>query len=165
MREDYQRRLGRRLRDIRHQQGMTLQEVEDASAGRWKAVVIGAYERGDRAISAAKLADLAAFYGVSVAELLPQQEPRAPAVAGGEDGRSRPVMLDLTRLTEQEPPTDERLAAISRYATTIQLQRGDYNGRVLSLRHDDVRALAVVLGLTEHQLVRQLDAQGMLADG
>ncbi len=71
-------------------------------------------------------------------------------------------MLDLTRLTGQAPDADERLAVISRYATTIQLQRGDHNGRVLSLRHDDVRTLAVVLGLTEHQLVRHFDAHGAL---
>ena len=111
---DYQERLGQRLRDIRNQQGMTLQEVEDASEGKWKAVVIGAYERGDRAISATKLADLASFYGVPVAELLPEPAPRAPQGGNGE-GRSAPVMLDLNRLTSEE--MSPQLKPISRYAT------------------------------------------------
>lgn len=157
---DYQSRLGQRLRDIRNQQGMTLQDVEDASEGKWKAVVIGAYERGDRAISAAKLADLASFYGVPVAELLPEPEPRAPRPNGA--GRPGPVMLDLNRLTSEE--VSSQLKPISRYATTIQLQRGDYNGRVLTLRNDDVRALAVVFGVSAEDFVDRLGTEGVLVD-
>ena len=160
-RSDYQSRLGQRLRDIRNQQGMTLQDVEDASEGKWKAVVIGAYERGDRAISAAKLADLASFYGVPVAELLPEPEPRAPRASNGESQRA-PVMLDLHRLTSEE--VSSQLKPISRYATTIQLQRGDYNGRVLTLRNDDVRALAVVFGVSAEDFVDRLGTEGVLAD-
>jgi transcriptional regulator with XRE-family HTH domain len=53
---EYQKRLGARLRAIRQQQGLTLQQVEEMSEGRWKAVVVGSYERGDRAVSVAKLA-------------------------------------------------------------------------------------------------------------
>src|ERR687890_717777 len=48
---EYQKRLGARLRAIRQQQGLTLQQVEEMSEGRWKAVVVGSYERGDRAVS------------------------------------------------------------------------------------------------------------------
>ena len=53
------------------QQGLSLHGVEEKSEGRWKAVVVGSYERGDRAVTVAKLAELAEFYGVPVAELLP----------------------------------------------------------------------------------------------
>ncbi|MBA3277972.1 MAG: transcriptional regulator, partial [Geodermatophilaceae bacterium] len=49
MSSDYARALGARLRGIRNQQGLSLQGVEDKSDGRWKAVVVGSYERGDRA--------------------------------------------------------------------------------------------------------------------
>ena len=68
---DYARALGARLRSIRQQQSLSLQGVEEKSAGKWKAVVVGSYERGDRAITVAKLAALAAFYAVPVTELLP----------------------------------------------------------------------------------------------
>lgn len=71
MGSDYARALGSRLRAIRQQQGLSLQGVEEKSGGRWKAVVIGSYERGDRAVTVAKLAELADFYGVPVGELLP----------------------------------------------------------------------------------------------
>ena len=38
----------------------------------------------------------------------------------------------------------ERAGPLARYAATIQAQRGDYNGRVLSIRQDDLRTLAVI---------------------
>ena len=51
MTNEYAHALGARLRSIRQQQGMSLQAVEEKSQGRWKAVVIGSYERGDRAVT------------------------------------------------------------------------------------------------------------------
>ncbi len=156
--EQYQTELGKRLRGIRQQQDLTLQQVEERSAGKWKAVVVGAYERGDRAISAAKLAELARFYGVPVAELLP--EPEYDQYAPGEGERARKVVLDLTRLSEEDNPA---LRPISRYAATIQLQRGDYNGRVLSIRHEDMRSLAVIYDASPSALTEQLIGWGVLS--
>ena len=49
--DDRTRALGARLRSIRNQQGLSLAQVEARSGGVWKAVVVGAYERGDRAVS------------------------------------------------------------------------------------------------------------------
>ena len=37
---------------------------------------------------------------------------------------------------------------LARYAATIQLQRQDFNGRMLTIRRDDLRVLAAVLGRT-----------------
>ena len=62
--------LGRRLRAARMQMGLSLNGVEEKSRGRWKAVVIGTWERGDRRIGAQKLTALALFYQVPVGELL-----------------------------------------------------------------------------------------------
>ena len=75
MASDYARALGARLRSIRQQQGLSLHGVEEKSQGRWKAVVVGSYERGDRAVTVQKLAELADFYGVPVGELLPGAGP------------------------------------------------------------------------------------------
>ena len=76
---DYAKALGAKLRAIRQQQGLSLHGVEQKSGGRWKAVVVGSYERGDRAVTVQNLAELADFYGVPVAELLP--EGRVPSGA------------------------------------------------------------------------------------
>jgi len=66
--------LGDQLRWIRNETGLSLMGVEEKSAGKWKAVVIGSYERGNRAITVIRLIELAAFYGVQPADLLPKPE-------------------------------------------------------------------------------------------
>ena len=69
--ERFARLLGERLRRVRQQQGLSLHEVESRSAGELKASVLGAYERGERAVSITRLHRLAAFYRVPVGQLLP----------------------------------------------------------------------------------------------
>jgi transcriptional regulator with XRE-family HTH domain len=66
--------LGRRLRAVRQGWGLSLHKVEERSGGRWKAVNVAAWERGDRTVSAEKLTGLAAFYGVPASRLLPAVE-------------------------------------------------------------------------------------------
>ena len=78
MSTDYARAVGANLRIVRERLGLSLTGVERKSGGRWKGVVIGAYERNDRGVTIAKLAELAAFYGVTVPELLPDAVPAAP---------------------------------------------------------------------------------------
>ncbi|MEU0040735.1 hypothetical protein ABZ063_43895, partial [Streptomyces sp. NPDC006333] len=45
MSSEYAKQLGAKLRAIRTQQGLSLHGVEEKSQGRWKAVVVGSYER------------------------------------------------------------------------------------------------------------------------
>jgi transcriptional regulator with XRE-family HTH domain len=156
---DYQRRLGTQLRAIRQQQGLTLQEVEERSQGHWKAVVVGSYERGDRAVSVAKLAELGEFYGVPVSELLPGDT--GPRRAGA-PVEVRRIKLDLRALDRGD--LNPELAPVSRFAHTIQLQRGDYNGSVLTIRDEDLRALSVVYGTEPEELVVRLKDEGVLVD-
>jgi transcriptional regulator with XRE-family HTH domain len=61
-----------KLRMIRKSKGWSLQDVERNSNGKWKAVVIGSYERSDRAISLKKAISLMEFYQVPISELFPQ---------------------------------------------------------------------------------------------
>src|SRR6186997_1719062 len=69
----YSRKVGERLRAIRRQKRLSLQEVESASSQEFKASVLGAYERGERAISVPRLQRLARFYNVPVDQLLPRE--------------------------------------------------------------------------------------------
>jgi len=133
---EYARALGNRLRSIRQQQGLSLHGVEEKSEGRWKAVVVGSYERGDRAVTVAKLSQLAQFYGVPIEELLPGGGPSPAAM----EPPSR-LVLDLEKLSGVNA---DDAAPLARYAATIQSQRGDYNGRVLSIRQEDLRTLSVI---------------------
>lgn len=146
-------RLGTRLRRIRHQQELSLADVEEQSAGQWKAVVVGAYERGDRAVSLTRLAALAGFYGVPLADLLPGAEVEATREGG------RRVVLDLTSLSAADA---DEVAAVARFAEQVQRRRGDHNGRVLSLRADDMEVLAVAVGTDSDALLERLREHGAL---
>lgn len=148
--------LGQRLRAIRSQQGLSLQGVEQKSGGRWKAVVVGSYERGDRAVTVARLAELAAFYNVPLSELLPS----APAVTTTSQAPAGSrVVIDLQRLHR----LPQRAAApLARYAAAIQSQRGDYNGRVLSIRTEDLRSLSVIYDQQPDELCHEWASWGVL---
>src|SRR5262244_3942647 len=65
-------RVGDRLRAIRRQKGLSLHDVEARSNQEFKASVLGAYERGERAISVSRLIRLAELYRVPADQLLPR---------------------------------------------------------------------------------------------
>lgn len=156
---DFKERLGTRLRAIRNQQGMTLSDVEEASDGEWKAVAVGSYERGDRAISISKLSRLAAFYGVPVHELVP--DPEAGAGTEPQPPADDAIVLDLTQLPEA-PGDGGALPALVRFARHIQVERRDYNGTVLTIRSQDLRALALAFGQRPDELRDTLSARGAI---
>ena len=147
-------RLGARLRSIRRQQGLSLADVEQASGGQWKAVVVGAYERADRAASVERLAGLADFYGVPLADLLPE-----PVQRPTRDDPDR-VTLDLTRMGHDDPA----LAPVARFAEHVQQRRGDHNGRLLTLRGSDLDTIALTAGTTAQALRRTLADRGALVE-
>jgi transcriptional regulator with XRE-family HTH domain len=146
----YTHEVGGRLRAIRKQQRLSLQAVEARSEGRFKAVVVGSYERG---------AELADFYGVPITELLPQGSVAPPLASHG--AAAVKLVLNLRRL--RELPLEQSEAA-DRYARTIQAERGDYGNDVLSLRADDLRPLAIMYGTTPEELVARWRASGIVRD-
>jgi transcriptional regulator with XRE-family HTH domain len=149
----FSREVGHRLRAVRRQRRLSLDDVERQSGGRWSASAIGAYERGFRNLSLPRLRELAEFYTVPMATLLGEIDLRDE---GGRGAGSK-VVLDLNRLEQLE-----EAAPLVRYARSIVLERGDWNGRVLSIRKDDVRALGSMLHLDESMLLDQLERWGVL---
>lgn len=147
--------IGGRLRVIRRQKGLSLNDVEAQSHGRWKAAILSAYERGDRSIAAFKLAELAGFYQVPVAALLPD------TAAAGRGGRNsgHSCRIDVTAL--QNAP--ENIAGtLRRFVTSIQDLRGDYNGQVITLRDSDLQMLAAVHRCDVPTLLRVWRSHGLL---
>ena len=138
MSTDYSRALGARLRAIRNQQGLSLQGVEDKSHGRWKAVVVGSYERGDRAVTVQRLSELADFYGVPVSELLPEGRPSSTAEPATK------IVLNLERLLQLPADPARPLAP---YPAAVPRPRAGSNNKVLSIRAEDLRSLAIIYDL------------------
>lgn len=149
----YAEALGERLRLVRVQQGRSLQDVEDRSDGELKASVVGAYERGERAVSIRRLEQLSTFYRVPVLELLPRRVSRPPADAE-DDVR---IVIDLAAL---EMHRDEQ-PALSRFVEAIRSRRGDF-GRVLTVRRVDLDTIAAISDLTVEQLRTQLHEAGIV---
>jgi transcriptional regulator with XRE-family HTH domain len=164
----YAVRVGARLRAIRRQKHLSLQEVEAASDHEFKASVLGAYERGERAISVPRLQRLARFYQVPVDQMLPADDdlirrPDEQVVDLTERARSarrddRPVTIDLTAVEQVRGQEGEMIA---RYLRMIQVQRGDYNGRMLTIRRDDLRAIACILDCHPDQVPARLNSLGL----
>lgn len=145
--------VGTRLRGVRRAKGLSLDDVERLSDGRWSASAVGAYERGFRNLSLPRLRELALFYDVPMAVLLGEVDNLS--------GPARPakITLDLEKL-KAEPAAE----AVWRYLQAIIRERGDYNGRVLSVRRDDARALCAVMHVDEPSFAVKLAEWGVLID-
>lgn len=154
----YGRHVGERLRLIRRQKRLSLQDVEAMSALEFKASVLGAYERGERAISVPRLHRLAKIYRIPVDQLLPDDDD-AMAIGGrSAEGSGSGARIDLTKLDSLAGPEADML---NRYLKMIQRQRQDFNGRVLTIRRDDMRAIACILGVGEENAPIKLDELGL----
>jgi len=151
--------VGERLRAIRRQKGLSLHDVEARSGLEFKASVLGAYERGERAISVPRLLRLAEIYEVPADQLLPRDADVEINLTDGSDLDSG-FTIDLGKLHALDEP---EAAVLSRYAATIQLQRQDFNGRLLTIRRDDLRVLSAVLGRRPEDLGMRLDELGLRA--
>jgi transcriptional regulator with XRE-family HTH domain len=149
--------LGERLRHVRAQQSMSLQDVEEKSQGALRASVIGSYERGERAVSVPRLRQLAEFYKVPVSELLPDHRP-AHVPSNGDRSSSSKVVVDLNALEH----VAEQEQALLNYVQAIQARRGDYNGQVITMRGSDLETLAATQGEDVASLRSRLVAAGVI---
>ncbi len=154
----YSRQVGERLRVIRKQKRLSLQEVEAQSGQEFKASVLGAYERGERALSVPRLDRLAHFYNVPIEQLLPREITGSEAAAT-ESPINKKLAIDVSKLLQLSGSTFEMLA---RYLRLIQVQRQDFNGRVITVRGDDTRAIAAMLDVPVDQVGDRLAALDLL---
>jgi transcriptional regulator with XRE-family HTH domain len=173
----YARSVGARLRVVRKQMRLSLQAVEAMSDQEFKASVLGAYERGERAISVPRLQRLAKLYDVPVDQLLPHDEVdedrwggQAPDTQGAAlnsrvlrawDGNEK-ITIDLAKLNSVSGPERDLLR---RFLSMIQVQRQDFNGRMITIRAEDLRAIACLFGVTPDAMSRRLDELGLRVIG
>jgi transcriptional regulator with XRE-family HTH domain len=157
--DTYNESVGSRLRSIRRQRGLSLQDVQRLSNGEFKAAVVGAYERGERSLSLPRLQRLSKFFQVPITQFLPQEEngerTMEPLPSGG-------VTIDLNRL---ERLSGTESVIFTRFLRSIQMMRQDYNGKVLTIRRDDLRLLALLIDQSEESFSERLTELGLTTEG
>jgi transcriptional regulator with XRE-family HTH domain len=162
--------LGSRLRAVRHQTGLSRLEVQTLSCGEFQANTLSSYERGERTITVPRLQRLATLYKVPVHQLLPPADVsglRLDEDRGlGSDssdptalGRTRKVTIDLTKPMSEVGPEGE---VLRRFLSMVQVQRQDFNGRMITIRAGDVLVIACNFGIPPDALVRRLHDLGLL---
>lgn len=154
----FSQQVGDRLRVIRKQKRLSLQEVEAQSALEFKASVLGAYERGERSVSVPRLDRLSQFYNVPIEQMLPREVTGAEAAAI-DSPINKKLAIDVSKLLQLSGSPFEMLA---RYLRLIQVQRQDFNGRVITVRGDDTRAIAAMLDVPVDQVADRLAALDLL---
>jgi transcriptional regulator with XRE-family HTH domain len=146
-----------RIRKIRKDHGWTLADVEKLSMGKFKAIVLGSYERGDRAMSLKRVIELADLYEVPLRFLL--EEPQAETT-----GRKTGLVLDLRHI-RANAENDERSRLFATFIEWISLQRNDWNGEIMSLRAGDLAILTLILFSTQEYVVGWLEEKKFLFIG
>ena len=149
----YSRKVGARLRSLRKQRGLTLQQVEVLSNKRLKGSLLAAYERGDRNISVTRLHQIASLYSVPVNQLLPEEgegvaEPALPPK----------LAIDLRQL---EGLPERQSAILARHVARLQQQRKDFDTAVITFRSDDLEQLAAGYKTTPEMLRRSMQEWGV----
>ena len=169
----FTRTVGSRLRSVRTEMRLSLQAIESISGQEFRASVLGAYERGERAISLPRLQRLARLYDVPVDLFLPPDADVEHAIRIGDPEerydparRLRPrlenaaakITIDLNRLHSTSGPESDVLAP---FLSAIQAQRRDFRGPTITIRAEDHRIVSSLLGVTAEVLCRRLDDLGL----
>ena len=154
MSTETEQRCARLLKELRRKKGLTLQECEERSGGALKSVVLGSYERGHRAISIARLEQLARFYEVPM-------EFFFSANSMASDEASGRLIFDIRRIRVVSELTPA-LESTKKYLASIALRRRDWNGEVISLRASDTENLALFNEMGVAELALELKLGGFL---
>ena len=146
-------RLGDHMRKLRRQKGLSLLDVQALSEGEFKASVMGAYERGERAVSAVRLAKLATLYRLPLQAMLPPDQ-------AGDSTATSGLAIDVATL---DKATGAEADTVKRFIRRLQTQRNEWTGGVVRIRAEDVVAIACACDRTPAELVRLLENKGVRA--
>lgn len=139
------------LRQLRKKRGLTLRECEIESGGRFKAVVMGSYERGTRAISLERLQEIADFYQVPVQYFFTH-----PGKSTHLDKDRFTFDLRKMRNAQYQDETLNKVAELLQY---FMSRRDDWNGEILSIRQGDAELLQIITH--DDEVLAKLDFHGL----
>ena len=145
-----------RLRQIRKQQNLTLKQVEIRSRGKWKAVVIGSYERGTRSLSISKAKSLCEFYGVPLSALFQSEGIQQVQPTEGA------LRIDLRNLRSKISQNDSLIGQLHNLLSFIARRRDDWNGEIMTIRLQDNEVLGLLVQKEQSELRKALEIRDLL---
>ena len=161
--DGYGRKVGERLRAIRRQKGLSLQEVEAGSQPGVQGV-------GARRLRAGRAGHLGApppapgrvLQRARSTSSCPATTTSPPASSTSpRPGRSASPGAGHHRPRAGSASCDAPGAdLLIRYLPMIQVQRQDFNGRMLTIRRDDLRAIACILDTERRDTTVRLELAG-----
>jgi len=141
----FDREVGRALRRMRIERGLTLRDVAERSSGRFRPTSVAGYERGERAISLARFCDLCELLEIGPERILIE-------ILRALDRRPEPE-VDVTTLAGFG---DEETELVAGFVRHVMAQRGELGSDRIVLRAGDVEVLASASGLQLEELLRRL---------
>jgi transcriptional regulator with XRE-family HTH domain len=157
-------RIRIRIRQLRRERGLTLRDFEEKSGGRIRAIVMGAYERGDRSMSLGKLIEISKVFGIELSHLIGSAEltQSSGTQSSGTLSSATPssrYIFDLRALNSLEDSPQKVI--LLRYLSRIAEQRGDWGGEVISLRQSDIESLSKVIDNQTRTFEQWIQAQAI----
>jgi transcriptional regulator with XRE-family HTH domain len=148
--------VGEKLRRLRQDRGMSLQEVCERSGGSFVVSTLSAYERGKRSLSLERLYELAAIYGQSPMSILDVEDDPEFQRALTRNGPLRIRLESLERLSQEER------RPLETYLAFLRQLRNDPAREMLTIRKDDLAYLSGLYGVRPQALKDYLEREGIL---
>jgi transcriptional regulator with XRE-family HTH domain len=152
----YAELVGDKLRKMRQERGMSLQEVCSLSGGSFVVSTLSAYERGKRSLSLERLHELAGIYGQSPNSILDvdDQPDLQRSIAG-----NTPLRIRLDSLTRLSP---EERRPLETYLSFLRELRNDPARDMLTIRKEDLVYLSSLYGVRPQALKNYFEKEGVL---
>ena len=152
----YAELVGEKLRRMRQDRNMSLQEVCARSGGSFVVSTLSAYERGKRSLSLERLCELAVIYGQSPTALLDIENEPEFQRAFTANGPLRIRLDSLERLGEEERKP------LQTYLSFLRELRNDPSREMLTIRKEDLNYLSGLYGVRPQALKDYLEKEGIL---
>jgi transcriptional regulator with XRE-family HTH domain len=160
MQEDKDKRyaelVGEKLRRLRQDRGLSLQEVCSRSGGSFVVSTLSAYERGKRSLSLERLCELASIYGQSPMAMLDVED--SPDFQRSFTGNG-PLRIRLDYLDRLGP---EERRPLETYLAFLRELRNDPARELLTIRKEDLAYLSALYGVRPQALKDYLEKEGIL---
>ncbi|MBC7292775.1 MAG: helix-turn-helix domain-containing protein [Thermoleophilia bacterium] len=152
----YAELVGEKLRRLRQDRGLSLQEVCERSGGSFVVSTLSAYERGKRSLSLERLCELAAIYGQSPMSILDVEDDAGFQRSLTTTGPLRIKLANLERLTPEER------RPLETYLGFLRQLRNDPSQDLITIRKDDLTYLSGLYGVRPQALKDYLESEGIL---